>query len=126
MNRPLATAGLFGATAVFAGAFGAHALEGVVMPDRLEIWQTAVQYHLIHSVVMLVVSSLDQNRYGAFLSWATIGLALGIVLFSFSLYALVLTGLKGFGMVTPVGGALLIASWLLLTYMATIWKMNTP
>ena len=125
MNRPLATAGLFGATAVFAGAFGAHALEAVVMPDRLEIWQTAVQYHLIHSVVMLVVSSLDQNRYGAFLSWATIGLALGIVLFSFSLYALVLTGLKGFGMVTPVGGALLIASWLLLTYMATIWKMNT-
>ena len=122
MNHALATAGLLGATAVLAGAFGAHSLDDIVTSDRLEIWRTAAQYHLIHSVVMLVISLLDENRYGMLVCWATIALASGIVLFSFSLYALVLTDLEGFAMVTPLGGVLLIGSWLLLAYMATTSK----
>ena len=56
MNRSLFTAGVMGVTAVAAGAFGAHALQSSVPPERIQVWETAAQYHLIHSVVILLLA----------------------------------------------------------------------
>ncbi len=111
MNWGLLTAGLLGASGVAAGAFGAHALEGAVTAERLSIWETAAYYHLIHSVVVLM---LAMQPHRALWRWTITGFALGIGLFSFSLYALVLTDLSTFAMITPLGGLLLMASWLTL------------
>ena len=77
---------------------------------------TAAQYHLIHAVVVMILA-LSANNDGMPLGpWPVIGFTGGVVLFSFSLYAYVLTGIAMFAMVTPLGGTLLIMSWLLLIY----------
>ena len=116
MNHGLVLAGFLGATSVAAGAFGAHALEALVTPAQLDIWSTAAQYHLIHAVVVMILA-LSANNDGLSLGpWPVIGFTGGVVLFSFSLYAYVLTGIAMFAMVTPLGGTLLIVSWLLLIY----------
>lgn len=109
MNIGLLIAGVLGATGVAAGAFGAHALERLVTAERLAVWETAAYYHLIHAVVVLVLALQPREA-----QWRLpiAGFALGIGLFSFSLYVLVLTGITTFAMVTPVGGLLLIVSWL--------------
>ncbi len=117
MNRPLFIAGLFGVTGVAAGAFGAHALEASVTPERLAVWDTAAQYHLIHAVVMLVLATGPVATSGL-KRLAVVGFALGVLLFSFSLYALVLTDISRFAMVTPLGGLFLMLSWLAVAWQA--------
>ena len=99
-------AAILGATAVAAGAFGAHALAD---DPRLEIWKTAALYHLVHAVVL--------TRAPRVASWL---FTAGILLFSGSLYALVLLEQPILGAVTPFGGILLIAGWL------AMWKTPTP
>lgn len=113
MNRSLMLAGVLGATGVAAGALGAHAVEAVVTPERVEIWNTAAQYHLIHAVVILVLA-LQPEKEGIHARLPVLAMTAGVALFSFSLYALVLTDVTTFAMITPVGGLLLIAGWLLL------------
>ena len=116
MNRPLFIAGFLGVTGVAAGAFGAHALGTSVTPERLAVWETAAQYHLIHAVVLLVLAT---RTTGAVLErLAVAGFTLGVLLFSFSLYALMLTDVSRFAMITPVGGLLLMLSWALLALQA--------
>ncbi len=105
--RPIA--GVLGALAVAAGAFGAHALRGQVTPERLDTWQTAASYHLVHAVVLLVLASAPTPRTTSFALFGA-----GIVLFSGSLYALVLLDLPVLGAVTPLGGVAFIAGWLSL------------
>jgi uncharacterized membrane protein YgdD (TMEM256/DUF423 family) len=107
--------------AVALGAFGAHALKGRLAPDLTGVWQTAVQYHAWHALALLGVGLLllyrpDLRRAG----WAGVLFAAGIVLFSGSLYALALTGVRGFGAVTPAGGAAFLAGWGLLAW--TLWR----
>ena len=117
MNRYLVIAGLFGVTGVAAGAFGAHALQASVSPERIAIWETAAQYHLIHAAVILALalhSRADESRWRL----PMIGFTAGVVLFSFSLYALVLTDITQLAMITPVGGLLLILSWLMVAIKA--------
>ena len=109
-NAPISwwTAGcLSGAAAVAFGAFGAHALGGTVEPKLLKTWETAAHYHLVHSVAVLVARNSNRG-YAAGLFSA------GIVLFSGSLYALVLTGQRKLGAITPIGGLCMIAGWLAL------------
>jgi uncharacterized membrane protein YgdD (TMEM256/DUF423 family) len=115
MNVGLLMAGLLGASAVAAGAFGAHALEAMVTPERLAIWTTAANYHLVHSVVVL---ALALQPHQALWRRTIQGFVLGIGLFSFSLYALVLTDLSMLAMLTPFGGLLLMGSWLTLVFKA--------
>ena len=117
MNRPLFIAGFFGVTGVAAGAFGAHALGTSVTPERLAVWETAAQYHLIHAVVRLVLATRTTGA-GALERLAVAGFTLGVLLFSFSLYALVLTDVSRFAMITPVGGLLFMLSWVLLALQA--------
>jgi uncharacterized membrane protein YgdD (TMEM256/DUF423 family) len=96
-----------GAGAVLLGAFGAHGLANRVDQKALQNWSTAAQYHLIHSVVLLAASS-HRSKVPSYL------LTGGIFLFSGSLYALVLTGEKRLGAITPIGGLSLVAGWLAL------------
>jgi uncharacterized membrane protein YgdD (TMEM256/DUF423 family) len=109
------------ALAVMVGAFGAHALR-----DRLDeyakgIFQTGVAYHFYHALGLLVVSflprigALTESRAG----WVCLLLLVGIVLFSGSLYALAVSGVRILGAVTPIGGVCFIAGWLLLAYWLT-------
>ena len=109
----LVAAAVLGGTAVAAGAFGAHALEASVTPERLQVWNTAAQYHLIHAAVILALalhSQADDSRWRL----PMMGFTAGVVLFSFSLYALVLTDITQLAMITPIGGLLLILSWLMV------------
>jgi uncharacterized membrane protein YgdD (TMEM256/DUF423 family) len=105
------------ALAVGTGAFGAHALRSRLAPDLLAVWNTAVQYHFWHALGLLAVGVLwtawpDARGLGA-VAWLLLA---GLVLFSGSLYALALTGTRGLGAVTPLGGAALIAAWLVLAW----------
>ncbi|ETW06494.1 hypothetical protein H310_02737 [Aphanomyces invadans] len=100
-------AAVSGAAAVAFGAFGAHALQSRVKnPKRIKTWETASHYHLIHSVALLAVPLARRpNVAGGFLT-------AGIVLFSGSLYTLVLSDQAKLGIITPFGGLAFIAGWL--------------
>ncbi len=105
---------LLAASGVACGAFGAHALRSALDPVRLGWWDTAVQYQLWHAVGVVAIAALSLPKRG---SPAAL-LALGTVIFSGTLYVMALTGARWLGMVTPVGGALMIAGWLLLAWQA--------
>jgi uncharacterized membrane protein YgdD (TMEM256/DUF423 family) len=99
---------LFGASGVLLGAFGAHGLQRrVTDPKVLQTWGTAANYQLIHSIALLVASQ-HRSPLPARL------FASGILVFSGSLYALVLSDVKVLGAVTPVGGLLLVGGWVAL------------
>ena len=117
MSRYLVIAGLLGATGVAAGAFGAHALQASVSSERVDIWDTAAQYHLIHAAVILALALGSQTGDSRW-RLPMMGFTAGVVLFSFSLYALVLTDLTRLAMITPVGGLILILSWLMVAIKA--------
>jgi uncharacterized membrane protein YgdD (TMEM256/DUF423 family) len=113
----MVAAALLGALGVILGAFGAHGLQTRLSSEQLQSWDTAVRYHLLHSVALLALA-----LYGA-ASGRSIQLAgslfvLGILLFSGSIYLLVLTGQRWLGPVTPLGGLCLIAGWLSLASLA--------
>lgn len=102
--------GLAGASAVALGAFGAHALRGVVDDAGMQVWHTAVQYHFWHALALFVaVVGLAPGRAR---SAAVALFAVGIVLFSGSLYALALGAPRLTGVITPVGGVAFIAGWI--------------
>ncbi len=108
----------FGLTAVLLGAFAAHSLSAQLSAVRLAQWQTAVDYQFVHTLALglLWVRPLPpvQQRCAALLFCA------GVVLFSGSLYLLVLLEQPWLGMVTPLGGAAWLAAWLTLIYAA--WR----
>ena len=102
----------FGFFAVAFGAFGAHGLKDVLARnDTLAVWQTAVLYHLVHSAVMLAVASREPLR-----AWAWRLFAIGVAIFSGSLYALALSNVKVLGAITPIGGVCLLGGWLALVF----------
>lgn len=108
--------------AVGLGAFGAHALKARLAPDLMAVYQTAVQYHFWHALGLLVVAVLLLLRpeSGALAAAAWL-LVAGLLLFSGSLYALALTGVRGLGAVTPIGGVALLAAWAALACAAWRW-----
>ena len=99
-------------TGVVLGAYGSHGL--LVDTAGLASWATAVQYQLIHALVLLVLGVWALVRPGRLLLLAGGLLIAGVVLFSGSIYALVLTHLSWLGPVTPLGGLCLIAGWLVI------------
>lgn len=106
---------LSGASAVGLGAFGAHGLRHLVSPEHLAVWRTAVEYQLFHTVALLV---LIHSSKGPQPLWTLRLWTLGILLFSGSLYALVLTQVRVLGAITPLGGLSFIAGWLALVFTA--------
>ena len=102
--------------AVALGAFGAHALKQTLAPELMATYETAVNYHFIHALGLLAVGllALHLPASSGTLRWAGILMAAGLLLFSGSLYALSLSGIRGLGVLTPMGGVALLAAWLLL------------
>jgi uncharacterized membrane protein YgdD (TMEM256/DUF423 family) len=100
--------------AVALGAFGAHGLRGILSPEMLAVYETGVRYQMYHALALVAagLAGLSGGNPGRRLligaSWA---FACGTILFSGSLYALALTGLRVLGAVTPVGGLAFLAGW---------------
>jgi uncharacterized membrane protein YgdD (TMEM256/DUF423 family) len=109
----IVVAAISGTVAVLLGAFGAHGLERVAGPAGLEAWGTASEYHLLHSVALLALALFAAQTERSIRIPAALFSA-GIVLFSGSIYALVLTGASWLGPITPLGGVSLTAGWLSL------------
>lgn len=117
----LTLAALLLAMAVALGAFGAHALRSRTSPELQAVWQTAVQYHAWHALGLLGIGIYLLQRPAATLAgWSAWLFVAGIILFSGSLYALVLSGTRALGAVTPFGGAAFIAGWLVLAW--AVWR----
>jgi len=115
-----AIAAVFLALAVALGAFGAHGLKARLDANHLDIYKTAVLYHFLHALGMLIVSTLP--RTGTFSADAANSvcwlLLAGILIFSGSLYLLAVSGVGVLGAITPFGGVAFILAWLLLA-----WKL---
>lgn len=100
------------ALAVAMGAFGAHALRGHLDEYSLGVYEKAVLYHFIHALGILLIGVLSRTSgLGSRSAWLLLA---GVVLFSGSLYALALSGVRALGAVTPLGGLSFIAGWVLL------------
>jgi uncharacterized membrane protein YgdD (TMEM256/DUF423 family) len=104
------------ALAVAAGAFGAHGLKDRLDARALEIFETAARYHMYHALA-LVLCGVIATKGATTAGWI---LQAGIVIFSGSLYALALTGVKGLGAVTPIGGLAFLVGWVYLAW--TSWR----
>lgn len=113
----ISIAALSGALAVVAGAFGAHGLRSRVTPEQVSAWLTASQYHLIHSAVLLAIALYAASAGKQIRVPGSLFLA-GMLLFSGSIYLLVLTPAKWLGPITPLGGLCLIAGWISLLGLA--------
>jgi uncharacterized membrane protein YgdD (TMEM256/DUF423 family) len=100
--------------AVAAGAFGAHGLRGLLDADLLAVFETGVRYQMYHALALIGVSLACARWPGKLIHAGGWLLVIGSVFFSGSLYLLSLTGIKGLGAITPVGGMLLLAGWLCL------------
>lgn len=114
-NGWLIAAGVNGMIAVAAGAFAAHGLKERLDAGLLAIFQTGAQYHLYHTLALLGVAMLRSRGGGSgFVRAAGWAFLLGILLFSGSLYALALSGVRALGAITPFGGVAFLIGWLLL------------
>ncbi len=111
MNIWLAVASVSGALAVLLGAMGAHSLQARLSADQLSSWGLAVQYHLIHSLVLLALG-LYASVTGRAVNLPALLFTAGILLFAGSIYLLALGGPRWIGPVTPLGGLCLIVGWL--------------
>ncbi|MEQ8524141.1 DUF423 domain-containing protein [Gracilimonas sp.] len=115
MSNPkiiIAIAAFLLAIAVAAGAFGAHALKSSLTPERLETWQTAVQYHAWHALGLMLIALIG-TQFQIVVTWPATLILAGILIFSGSLYVLCLSGISWFGAITPIGGVAFITGWIL-------------
>ncbi|MNN36841.1 hypothetical protein D3C81_1507530 [compost metagenome] len=115
MNTLLLLGGIMMFLAVALGAFGAHALKEKLSEDMMKVYQTGIQYHLIHGLGLLLLGVLAGQITGStqviLAGWF---LFAGIILFSGSLYALSLSGIRKLGAITPLGGLAFLAGWAIL------------
>jgi uncharacterized membrane protein YgdD (TMEM256/DUF423 family) len=118
----LRAAAILGLTAVALGAFGAHglksmwgsSLDAAEAAYRLDVWETAVFYHLAHAIVLLVLAfGCPEKHQARIASWCFV---IGVNIFSGTLYLLALTGMTWMGRIVPIGGVLLLLGWLLLCF----------
>lgn len=121
------TAALFGALSVALGAFAAHGLKKIYLPDNLQVFETAVRYQFYHVFALLAVGILYASFPGKLLEWAGRLFIAGIILFSGSLYLLCYVKyselpLNWIGAITPFGGVCFIAGWVLL--FLAVFKRN--
>lgn len=111
-----------GFTGVALGAFAAHGLKHQLTPAYLAVFQAGTHYQLIHALALFGVGLLALLRPSRLLHCAGALFALGILLFSGSLYALSLSGIRALGMITPGGGVAFLGGWLCLGLAA--WKLG--
>jgi uncharacterized membrane protein YgdD (TMEM256/DUF423 family) len=113
-------AAVSGFLAVAAGAFGAHGLKRVLSAEALVIYETAVRYHMYHALALLAVAAMAHARPSRVNTASGCCLVLGTVIFSGTLYAMALGNMRfrWLGAITPIGGVLFLAGWLLLAFAA--------
>ncbi|NRD20882.1 DUF423 domain-containing protein [Winogradskyella eckloniae] len=114
-NIIIATGAFFGMLSVIFGAFGAHALKKTLSNEQLHSFEVGVKYQMYHAIVLLVIG-FNANTFLSAMFWC---FTIGIILFSFSIYGLVLSDVKGkklrfLGPITPIGGLLFVIGWALL------------
>lgn len=114
----LAAGAISGFVAVAGGAFGAHALRTRLPPDLLAVFQTGAQYQLAHALALLACGWMVGRAPGAATTAAGWLFLAGSVLFSGSLYALALSGVRALGAVTPLGGIAFLGGWAALAWAA--------
>jgi uncharacterized membrane protein YgdD (TMEM256/DUF423 family) len=107
----LIVGGLAGFIGVSLGAFGAHGLRSRLSPDMLAVFETGVRYQMYHACALLIVALAAARLDGWLIRAAGWSFALGILLFSGSLYVLALSGITVFGAVTPIGGLAFLVGW---------------
>ncbi len=112
---------LFSLLSVVLGAFGAHALKGLISTDMMAAFDTAVQYQMFHALALIFLGLLLHLISGTHLQIKWFKLAgnlflIGLVLFCGSLYALAISGVKMLGVITPLGGLAFILGWLVLFF----------
>lgn len=114
-KRHLIIGSILGALAVALGAFGAHGLEATLEANgRVDTFETAVQYHMFHTLAILMVGILMQQKTHQLLKLVSFLFLMGILIFSGSLYVLSITNLSVLGAITPLGGVSFIGGWILL------------
>jgi uncharacterized membrane protein YgdD (TMEM256/DUF423 family) len=124
MDRTFAIlSGVLGFLGVALGAFGAHGLQRRLAPlpdfaKRMEWWHTAAQYQLIHALAVALAAWLASRAPGGASTVAGWCFVAGIVLFSGSLYAMTVTGVRTLGAVTPFGGLAFLAGWACVVFAA--------
>ncbi|NQV38186.1 MAG: DUF423 domain-containing protein [Candidatus Marinimicrobia bacterium] len=111
---PAILGAVFAGLAVILGAFGAHALSGNLSDSDMQTFRTAVQYQFLHAIGMILTNFSKRLELAGWIFLA------GIIVFSGSLYLIVASGIKTFGMVTPIGGILFISGWTIFGYQ--LWK----
>jgi uncharacterized membrane protein YgdD (TMEM256/DUF423 family) len=112
----------FAFLAVTFGAFGSHSLKAILAPDMLAVFETGVRYQMYHALALLVVGwTVHQYPQASFhvAGWLFVA---GILLFSGSLYVLVLSGVRWLGAITPLGGVLFLVGWGVLGWQ--FWKQR--
>ncbi len=121
MQKPALIFGIiFAALSVIVGAFAAHALKPMMEPSQQNTFEIGVRYQVYHSFALIALGLLSMHYTSAYFNYATWFFVLGIFCFSGSLYAISLmqmngiVGLKGIGIITPIGGLLFIIGWLLM------------
>ena len=121
----LITAASAGFSGVALGAFGAHGLKNLLSEKMMTVWHTAVQYHLVHSVVLLALAvalmTLPQSATTIWLRRSARLMLAGLLLFSGSLYLMAVTGIRPLGMITPLGGVSWLIGWGMMLLAALKW-----
>lgn len=115
-------AALWGFIAVALGAFAAHGLKNSLAPDLLAIFETGVRYQFYHVLGLLAVAWAIERGGGGPARAAGWCFVAGTLVFSGSLYALALSGLRWLGAITPLGGLAFLAGWLLLAW--SFWRLR--
>lgn len=117
MDRLIFTVGCISAlVAVAAGAFGAHSLRARLSPDLLAVFETGARYQMYHAFALLAAALAAVRWPGAAIHVAAWCFIAGTILFSGSLYVLVLSGQRWLGAITPIGGLAFLAGWIALAY----------
>lgn len=115
-RRSLLIGSLLLGLAVLIGAFGAHGLKSMVTPEKLGTFETGVRYHFYHGFGLVLLGLISWHLPTLKTSVTFYSFIVGILLFSFNCYFYVLTGMKIFAMIVPVGGLLFVLGWMNLAW----------
>lgn len=104
------------ALAISLGAFGAHILKSILTPEFLKVYHTGIQYHFYNTLGLFAVTIIYILKPKKIVFISMFLILVGTVIFSFSLYFLTILNMPTLGIITPIGGTLLVIAWLVLTY----------
>lgn len=118
MNKLFLLSGtIFAALGVAIGAFGAHKLKPFLLEtNRLETFETGVKYQFYHALALILIGILSEKINHSSIIYSGYFMIIGTIIFSFSLYAICLTGISKLGAITPIGGMLMILGWICLSF----------